>query len=116
MVTELNKEVFEEKITNLDGEFNFKGDKPVVIDFWAGWCAPCKMVAPIIDELSEQHEGKVDFYKLDTDEHGELAEMFGIQSLPSILFIPVEGQPQMAVGAMPKDSFDDAIQQIFGIE
>lgn len=116
MVTELNKEIFEEKIADLNGEFNFKGDKPVIIDWFAEWCGPCKMVAPVVEELSEQHSGKIDFYKLDTDEHGELAEMFGIQSLPSILFIPMEGQPQMAIGAMPKDSFDEAIKQIFGIE
>ena len=116
MAIELTKELFEEKISELDGEFKFKGDKPAVIDFWAGFCQPCKMVAPIIEELSKEYKDKIDIYKLDTEVQPELAAAFGIQSIPSILFIPLEGQPSMSQGAIPKESFQKVFQEIFGIE
>lgn len=112
----LTKELFEEKISDLGSDFNFKGDKPAMIDFWAEWCGPCKMVGPVLEELSDEYEGKIDIYKLNTEEQGELAAAFGIQSIPSILFIPTEGQPQMSVGALPKEKFKTAIADIFDVE
>ena len=112
---ELTKELFEEKIADLSTkEWKFKGDKPAVIDFFANWCNPCKMVAPILEELSEEYEG-VDIYKLNTEEQGELASAFGVQSIPSILFIPMEGKPQMSVGALPKESFVTAFKDVLGV-
>jgi len=116
MAIELTMELFKEKVSELDGEFKFKGDKPALIDFWAPWCNPCKMVGPIVEQLSEEYAGKIDVYKVNTEEQGELASIFGIQSIPSLLFIPLEGQPQMAVGALPKESFKQAFKDIFGIE
>ena len=109
----MTKELFEEKISDLGGDFNFKGDKPVIIDFYADWCGPCKMVAPIVEQLSEEYAGKIDVYKLDTEDQPELAAAFNIQSIPSLLFIPTEGQPQMAMGALPKDKFVEIIGDTF---
>ena len=97
-------------------EWKFKGEKPAIIDFYADWCAPCKMVAPILEELSKDYEGKLDIYKINTEEEQELAGSFGIQSIPSLLFIPVEGQPQMAMGAMSKDGFVKAIEQVLEVK
>lgn len=117
MVQDLTSETFVEKISEVDsGEFNFKGDKPAVIDFWAPWCGPCKMVGPVMEELSDEYEGKVDIYKINTDEQQDLAMKFGIQSIPSILFIPTEGQPQMSIGALPKEALAGAFKDILGVE
>lgn len=113
MVIKLTKELFEEKISSLGGEFKFIGQSPAMIKFEAEWCGPCKMIAPIIEELAEEYNGKIDVYKLDTDDQQELAGAFGIQSIPSILFIPVEGQPTMAQGAMPKEKFVEIIEDVF---
>ena len=82
-----------------------------VVDFWAPWCGPCKMVGPILDELSTEYAGKVSFYKVNTDEEQELGSVFGIRSIPSLLFIPKEGQPKMAVGALPKEALKQAIEE-----
>lgn len=117
MAQELTKETFVEKISDIEVEdFKFKGDKPAVIDFWAPWCGPCKMVSPIIEKLGERFEGRVDVYKVNVDEQQELAATFGIQSIPSFLFIPKEGEPQMAVGALPESKFEQAFEEIFDIK
>ena len=111
-------ESFKEKIFNyeINEEWKFEGDKPAIVDFYADWCGPCKMVAPILEELSNEYGDKIDFYKIDTESEQELATTFGIRSIPSLLFIPVEGQPQMSMGALPKEGFKDAIKQIFDID
>ncbi|PWN06601.1 thioredoxin [Rhodohalobacter mucosus] len=114
----LTKESFLEKIFDYENnqEWNYQGDKPAIIDFYADWCGPCKMVAPIIEELSEEYEGLVDIYKIDTETEQELAAVFGIRSIPSILFIPVDGQPQMAAGALPKPQFVKLIEDTFNVK
>lgn len=83
-------------------EWKFLGDKPAMIDFFAPWCAPCKMLSPIVDELAEEYEGKVDIYKVNIDDEQELAAAFGIRSVPTLMFVPTEGAPQRAAGARPK--------------
>ena len=107
----LTKETFRDKVFNyeVNQEWKFEGDKPAIIDFYADWCGPCKMVAPVLEELSKEYDGKVDIYKVDTEDQQELAAMFGIRSIPSILFIPKDGQPKMSMGAMPKNSFKQII-------
>ena len=111
----LTKEEFLKKVANYEAnptEWKYLGDKPCIIDFYADWCGPCKMVAPILDELSKEYDGKVDIYKVDTEVERELASVFGIQSIPSLLFVPKHGQPQMAQGALPKASFKKAIEEV----
>lgn len=93
-------------------EWKFEGKNPAIIDFYADWCGPCKMVAPVLEELSNEYDGKIDIYKVDTEVEQELASVFGIRSIPSILFIPVSGQPQMSAGAMQKEGFVQAINEI----
>lgn len=83
-------------------EWNYKGNLPAIIDFYADWCGPCKMVAPILEELSKEYKDKLVIYKVDTEVEQELAAVFRIMSIPSILFIPAEGQPMMQKGALPK--------------
>lgn len=113
MPENLNKVTFFEKVFNYEKnkDWKFEGDLPCVIDFWAPWCGPCKMVGPVIEELSEEYKGKVNFYKVNTDEEQELGAAFGIRSIPSMLFVPMDGQPKMAVGALPKHSLKEAIEK-----
>jgi len=104
MSEHLTKETFREKVFDfeINKEWKFEGAVPALVDFWAPWCGPCRVVGPVIEELSEEYAGKMNFYKVNTEEEQELAGMFGIQSIPSLLFIPVSGQPAMALGALPK--------------
>ena len=113
MATQLTKDKFLKEIFDYENnkEWKFEGELPAVIDFYADWCQPCKMVAPIIEELSKEYEGKVNFFKVDTEAQQELAGAFGIQSIPSLLFIPVDGKPQMSAGALPKASFIEVIEK-----
>jgi len=111
----LTKAEFLEKVANFETSPNkwaFLGDKPAVIDFYAEWCGPCKSLSPIMEEVSDEFEGKVDFYKVDTEAEQELAAAFNIRSIPSILFIPKEGDPQMAQGLMPKSSLKEAVNTV----
>ena len=96
---------------NFDAEV-LKSDMPVVVDFFATWCGPCKMVAPILEELADEYAGKIDFYKVDTEKEEELAASFGIRSIPSLLFCPMGETPQMAKGAMGKADFKRAIDEL----
>ena len=118
MLEHLNKETFKEKVFNFEEnkEWKYEGDKPCMIDFYADWCGPCKMVAPVLEELQEEYGEKLVIYKVDTEEQQELAGMFGIQSIPSLLFVPTDGQPQMAMGALPKQSFEQAITDVLKVE
>ena len=110
----LTKETFRQKVFDYDvqKEWNYAGDLPCIIDYYADWCAPCRMVSPILEELSKEYAGKISVYKVNTEEEQELAAMFGIRSIPSLLFVPKEGKPQMAMGALPKEAFVDAINSV----
>ncbi|MGK7393948.1 MAG: thioredoxin [Candidatus Cyclobacteriaceae bacterium M3_2C_046] len=110
----LTKETFLKKVFNYEEnkDWKYEGDLPCIIDFYADWCGPCKMVAPVLEELAKEYDGKVNIYKVDTEAERELAAAFGIRSIPSILFCPKEGQPQMAMGALPKPSIEKAINEI----
>ncbi len=118
MLKHLTTQEFKEKVFNYEQnqEWKFEGDKPCLIDFYADWCSPCKMVAPILEELAKEYEGKLDIYKIDTEAEQELAAVFGIRSIPSLLFVPKEGQPQMAMGALPKETFIKAIDEVLGVK
>jgi thioredoxin 1 len=118
MTEHLTKETFLKKVFDYEKnkEWKFEGGKPCIIDFYADWCGPCKMVAPILEELATEFEGKMDVYKVNTEEEQELAGAFGIRSIPSFLFVPINGQPQMAMGALPKETFVKAFKEVLGIE
>ena len=108
----LNKADFLVKVVNYEtnpNEWKYLGDKPAIIDFYADWCGPCRAVAPALEELAEEYSGQIYIYKVDTDKEQELAGLFGIRSIPSILFIPMTGQPQMSQGALPKSQLKKAI-------
>lgn len=109
----LSTQDFKEKIFDYtkSSEWSYSGDTPAIIDFYADWCQPCKMVAPILEELSDEFEGKINIYKVNTEVEQELSSVFGIRSIPSILFIPKEGQPMMQPGALPKDVFVKVIKE-----
>jgi thioredoxin len=114
MTEHLTKQTFLEKVFNYEQnkEWKFNGDLPCIIDFYADWCQPCKMVAPILEELSEEYAGKINVYKIDTESEQELAAAFGIRSIPSLLFCPKDDKPQMAQGALPKPALVDAITNV----
>lgn len=113
MTTNLTLETFKTKVFNFETskEWKFEGDKPCLIDFWAEWCGPCRMVAPILEELSEEYQDQINIYKVDTEAEQELAAMFGIRSIPSLLFVPMNGQPRMAAGALPKQTLKEIIDK-----
>lgn len=104
---------FKENIFNYEREqeWSFNGQLPVLIDFYADWCGPCKMVAPILEELSKEYEGKLTIYKVDTEVEIEVASVFGIRSIPTFLFIPVNGDPMMQPGALSKKAFQQIIEE-----
>lgn len=117
-VEKLTAETFKEKVMNYDlhpDKWVFEGKRPAIIDFYATWCGPCKATAPHVERFAETYAGKVDVYKVDVDEQEELAALFGIQSIPSILFIPVGGEPKMQVGGMNYGQLDSLAHQALGI-
>ena len=109
----LTAEKFREEVFDYttEQEWNFKGEKPAIIDFYADWCGPCKMVAPILEELSEEFKEDITIYKVDTEVEQELSAVFRIRSIPSILFIPKNKQPMMQAGALPKSALKEVIEK-----
>ena len=110
---QLTTQDFKDKIFDYESSENwqYKGDKPAIIDFYADWCGPCKAVAPVLEELSDTYKDQLLIYKLDTDKEEELSALFGIQSIPTFLFIPVNGDPMMQPGALPKKVFKQIIDE-----
>ena len=117
MTEHLTKDQFLLKVFNYEKnkDWKFEGEIPCIIDFYADWCGPCKMVAPILEELSDEYKGKVNIYKVNTEQEQELAGAFGIRSIPSMLFVPQDGQPQMSAGALPKDALEKAMKDVLGV-
>lgn len=119
MTEHLTKEQFLTKVFDFEKnkDWKFEGELPCIIDFYANWCGPCKMVAPILEELSDEYKGKVNIYKVNTEQEQEqeLAGAFGIRSIPSMLFVPQDGQPQMSAGALPKDALKKAMEDVLGV-
>ena len=118
LVKKINTAIFKEKIFDFDvhKDWKFSGDKPCIGDFYADWCAPCRMIAPILDELSIKYEGKIDIYKVNIDYEKALAGAFGISSIPAVLFCPKDGKPSMANGALPKEDYEKAINEVLLIK
>lgn len=108
----LTKEEFLKKVVNYEAnstEWKYLGDKPCIIDFWATWCPPCKVIAPILQDLAKEYDGQIYIYKVDVDVEKELAQAFGIQSIPTLLFVPMNGEPKAEVGAISKEVFKEKI-------
>jgi thioredoxin 1 len=118
MTEHLTAESFRNKVFDYHNnkEWKFEGDLPCIIDFYADWCGPCKIVAPVLEELAEEYQGKLNVYKVNTEEEHELSAIFGIQSIPSLLFVPKAGQPQMAMGALPKNTLKKAFKDVLSVE
>jgi len=111
----LTKAEFLTRVANFEenpDEWKYLGDKPAIVDFYADWCGPCRALAPILEELAKEYHGQIYIYKVDTDKERELAAAFGIRSLPTLLFIPMNDMPQMAQGALPKATFKKAIEEV----
>lgn len=113
--TNLTKAEFISKVADFENnpnEWKFLGERPAIIDFYATWCGLCKMLAPILDEIAEEYAGKIDVYKVNVDTEEELSALFGIRSVPTLLFVPMSGAPQMAQGALPKSTLKETIQNV----
>ncbi|MDR0748608.1 MAG: thioredoxin [Tannerellaceae bacterium] len=111
----LTKADFLAKVANYETnpeEWEYLGDKPALIDFYADWCGPCKAIAPVLEELAAEYGGQIYIYKIDTEAEQELAAVFGIRSIPSLLFVPMDENPQMTQGAIPKPQLKEAIEQL----
>ena len=110
----LNTKSFSEKVFdfNNETEWKYKGDKPAIIDFWDAWCGPCRRVAPLLEEIAAEYGGEIYVYKVNVDEEVELARAFGIRSIPTILFVPMEGTPQASLGAVPKNQLKKSVETL----
>lgn len=117
-VIALDDDGFKEKVYDFEKEkeWVFKGDKPVIVDFYTTWCGPCKRVAPILEELQKEYGDAIQIYKVDTDRARKVAQAFRITSIPSFLFIPAKGEPQMAKGALSKSVFIKALKEVMGVK
>ena len=110
----LTKEEFLNKVMDYESnptEWKYKGDKPAIVDFYASWCGPCKMLAPVLEELAKEYDGQIYIYKVNTETEEELSQTFGIRSIPTMLFIPMNGQPMMSQGALPKAEINKIIKE-----
>lgn len=116
-VIHLNEETFKQLVFDWEKnkEWKYEGKTPAIIDFWAEWCQPCKMVGPILDELQQEYGDSIQVLKVNTEHEQRLAGMFGIKSIPSLLFVPTDGQPQMSVGALPKENLKEAIADVLKV-
>ncbi len=117
-VTSLTNDSFKSQIFNyeVNKQWKYEGDKPAIIDFYADWCNPCRQLSPIVEEIAKEYEGKIVVYKVDTQKEQLLAQSLGITGLPTLLFIPAKGEPQISVGLLPKESLIRAINEVLLIK
>ena len=111
----LTKEQFLRRIADYEknpDSFRFLGSRPALIDFYAGWCGPCKMLAPLLEEVSDEYAGRVDIYKVDVEQEEELAALFRVRSIPTLVYIPLDGQIRVTQGAVGKPQLKEAIENI----
>lgn len=111
---DIDNKAFIERIFdyNNSDEWNYKGDKPAIIDFWAAWCGPCRQIAPVLEEIAAEYGDDIYVYKVNVDEQTELARAFGIRSIPTLLFVPMEGIPQAVMGSAPKSKIKNSVETI----
>lgn len=117
-IVNLTDDSFKQLVFNYEKnkEWKYEGNKPAIIDFYADWCAPCRQLSPLVEDLAKQYSGKIVVYKVDTEKEGKLTQILGIQALPTLLFIPMEGKPQVTMGALPKESLEQAVNQVLKIK
>lgn len=117
-IVHLTDDSFKQLVFNYekDKEWKYQGNKPAIIDFYADWCAPCRQLSPLVEDLAKQYSGKIVVYKVDTEKEGKLTQVLGIQALPTLLFIPMEGKPQVTMGALPKESLEQAVNEVLKIK
>ena len=114
MVEHLTLETFKDKVFDYEHEkeWKYRGELPAVVDFYADWCGPCRMVAPVLERLGKKYDGKLNVYKVDTEKESALASMFGVQSIPTLVFMPLQGEPRIATGALPEKELDKVINEV----
>ena len=117
MIEHLTKDSFKQKVFDYqdDSRYKFEGERPALIDFYTNWSGICKTIAPILEELQREYEGKIDIYKVDSDTEQELVQVFKVRSIPTLLFVPVMGQPQVGRGALSKWELKRYVAEVFKV-